>query len=205
MFQRFSELLFIGFLHDASFSIFGISQVPFHITMVFTTRYIFSSSRYPSLICSSFLSIAAPLLAAAKLDSGRSTAMYAFVEAARRLATVSLTILDEVRGLLCRCVEFLKLLLDRRYSALVRVFQDAPLLQSYQGDASPMLVRRRWMHRIGLSSYRHEVTSKVDWYSMRAYLSTLDAEGRVQTRALLRDPVCLPNKDLGILAVRVRL
>ena len=118
-----------------------------------------------------------------------------FEETVRRLATAGLALLDCDQPLLCRCVEFLKWVLEERYDDLAKTFHDTPMMQAYQGDASPTLVRQRWMHKIGLSTYKHEVVKKVDWYSMRAYLSTVDAEDRVHTRALLRDPVCLPNKE----------
>ena len=116
-------------------------------------------------------------------------------ETVRRLATVGLALMDADRPLLCRCVEFLKWVLEERYDDVVKTFQDTPMMQAYQGDVSPTLVRQGWMHKIGLSTYKHEVVKKVDWYSMRAYLSTVDAEGRVHTRGISRGPVCSPNKE----------
>ena len=121
--------------------------------------------------------------------------MLSFVEAVHRMASVALTLLDQDRPLLGRTVEFTKWILEERYDGLVKAHVDTPMLQAFQGDASPMLVRQRWMHRIGLSSYNHEASRKVDWYSTRAYLTLVDDDGAPHVRSLLRDPVLVPNKD----------
>ena len=121
--------------------------------------------------------------------------MMSLAKVVKRLAAVALALLDEDRPLLSRTVQFIKWQLDERYDKLVKEHADTPMIQAYQGDASPLLVRARWMHSIGLSEYRREAQRKLDFYYMRAYLGLVDADGKVHLRALVREPVMLPNKE----------
>ena len=70
-----------------------------------------------------------------------------------RVKAASLSVCKAERSVLDKATEFFKAFLEARMQEFVTEHRDAPLRQSYQGDATASLQRVRWFGRIGLARH----------------------------------------------------